>query len=103
MPGRFVGAIAALLMLLVDLPHRDVIAGSVLHGDDTPVPILAPGTGKTRTGRLWTYVRDTAAIRRRPCSSLRPIARMPVPTGHPPISYDVIALQTAAACDKTHD
>ena len=26
--------------------------------DDTPVPVLAPGNGKTRTGRLWTYVRD---------------------------------------------
>jgi hypothetical protein len=29
-----------------------------LHGDDTPVPVLAPGNGKTKTGRLWTYVRD---------------------------------------------
>jgi len=29
-----------------------------LHVDDTPVPVLAPGTGKTKTGRLWTYVRD---------------------------------------------
>ncbi len=27
-------------------------------GGDTPVPVLAPGTGKTKTGRLWTYVRD---------------------------------------------
>ena len=29
-----------------------------LHGDDIPVPVLAPGNGKTKTGRLWTYVRD---------------------------------------------
>src|ERR1700730_2826890 len=29
-----------------------------LHADDTPVPVLAPGTGKTETARLWTYVRD---------------------------------------------
>ena len=29
-----------------------------LHGDDTPIPVLAPGNGKTATGRLWTYVRD---------------------------------------------
>lgn len=28
------------------------------HADDTPVPVLAPGNGKTKTGRLWTYVRD---------------------------------------------
>jgi hypothetical protein len=29
-----------------------------LHSDDVPVPVLAPGMGKTKTGRLWTYVRD---------------------------------------------
>ena len=28
------------------------------YADDTPVPVLAPGEGKTKTGRLWTYVRD---------------------------------------------
>jgi hypothetical protein len=22
------------------------------------VPVLAPGTGKTKTGRLWVYLRD---------------------------------------------
>lgn len=55
----WVGATAAALMPLVDLLRREVIAGSaMLHGDDTPVPVLAPGLGKTRTGRLWTYVRD---------------------------------------------
>lgn len=55
----WVGATAAALMPLVDLLRRDVIAGSaVLHGDDTPVPVLAPGMGKTKMGRLWTYVRD---------------------------------------------
>jgi hypothetical protein len=34
------------------------MAADKLHGDDTPVPVLAPGNGKTKTGRLWTYVRD---------------------------------------------
>ena len=29
-----------------------------VHADDTPVPVLDPGRGKTKTGRLWTYVRD---------------------------------------------
>src|SRR3546814_5644929 len=29
-----------------------------LHGDDTPVPVLDPGRGRTRQGRLWVYVRD---------------------------------------------
>ena len=31
---------------------------SVIHADDTPVDVLAPGTGKTKTGRLWVYLRD---------------------------------------------
>jgi transposase len=35
-----------------------VLAAAKIHGDDTPVPVLAPGTGKTATGRLWVYVRD---------------------------------------------
>jgi hypothetical protein len=43
----------------------------VLHGDDTPVPVLAPGAGKTKTGRLWTYVRDG-----RPHGDLRPPAAL---------------------------
>jgi transposase len=34
------------------------MAASKLHADDTPVPVLAPGNGRTKTGRLWTYVRD---------------------------------------------
>jgi hypothetical protein len=33
-------------------------AASKVHADDTPVPVLAPGNGKTKTGRLWAYVRD---------------------------------------------
>ena len=47
-----------LLALLVDEIRRHVLAASKIHADDTPVPVLAPGNGKTRTGRLWTYVRD---------------------------------------------
>ena len=38
--------------------RRYVMAAGKLHADDTPVPVLAPGNGKTKTGRLWTYVRD---------------------------------------------
>lgn len=43
---------------LLDALRRDVMTSEVLHGDDTPVPVLAPGAGKTKTGRLWVYVRD---------------------------------------------
>jgi Transposase IS66 family len=35
-----------------------VMSGRKLHADDTPVPVLAPGQGKTKQGRLWTYIRD---------------------------------------------
>ncbi len=54
----WVGRSAALLDPLVGALRKEIMASDVLHGDDTPVPVLAPGLGKTRTGRLWTYVRD---------------------------------------------
>ncbi len=50
----WVGATAATLKPLVDALAADVLASDTLHVDDTPVPVLAPGTGKTKTGRLWT-------------------------------------------------
>jgi transposase len=52
----WVGAAAATLMPLVEAMRGHVFAAARLHADDTPVPVLAKG--KTRTGRLWTYVRD---------------------------------------------
>ena len=54
----WVGGSAHLLQPLVEALRRYVMATSKLHADDTPVPVLAPGQGKTKTGRLWTYVRD---------------------------------------------
>ena len=51
-----VGACTAVLMPLYELIKSHVFAGERIHGDDTTVPVLAKG--KTRTGRLWTYVRD---------------------------------------------
>lgn len=54
----WVGASSALLDPLIESIRRHVMAGAKLHADDTPVPVLAPGNGKTKTGRLWTYVRD---------------------------------------------
>jgi transposase len=53
----WVGATAAALQPLLDALVADVLSSETLHVDDTPVPVLAPGTGKTKTGRLWTYVR----------------------------------------------
>jgi len=54
----WVGGSSALLDPLVEVLRRYVMAASKLHADDTRVPVLAPGMGKTKTGRLWTYVRD---------------------------------------------
>lgn len=56
--AEWLGHIAWLLAPLVELIADHVMAGRVLHCDDTPVPVLAPGAGKTKTGRLWVYLRD---------------------------------------------
>jgi transposase len=67
----WVGATAAALNPLVDALAAEVMGSDTLHVDDTPVPVLAPGTGKTKTGRLWTYVRDE-----RPFAGARPPAAL---------------------------
>ncbi len=54
----WVGASSDLLSPLVDAIRKHILAGCKLHADDTPIPVLSPGSGKTKTGRLWTYVRD---------------------------------------------
>jgi transposase len=46
----WVGATAAALQPLLDALAAEVMASDTLHVDDTPVPVLAPGTGKTKTG-----------------------------------------------------
>ena len=53
-----VGQTARLVRPLVDALARHVMAGERVHADDTVVPVLEPGLGRTRTARLWTYVRD---------------------------------------------
>jgi transposase len=57
----WVGQCNALLRPLVNVLRDYVLAASKLHADDTPIPVLAPGEGQTKTGRLWTYVRDDRA------------------------------------------
>jgi transposase len=51
-----VGGCAFLLRPLYELIRAHVFAGDRVHGDDTPVPVLAKH--QTRQGRLWAYVRD---------------------------------------------
>ena len=54
----WLGQVSWLLQPLVDRIADHVMASPKLHADDTPVPVLSPGTGKTATGRLWVYLRD---------------------------------------------
>jgi transposase len=57
----WVGQCSHLLEPLNAALAAHVIAGSKLHADDTPVPVLCPGRKTTKQGRLWTYVRDDRA------------------------------------------
>jgi transposase len=65
----WVGGASALLEPLVGAIGRYVFGAYKVHGDDTPVPVLFPGRGTTKQGRLWTYVRDD-----RPAGSAEPPA-----------------------------
>ena len=65
----WVRACAQLLDPLTTALGRYVLAAQKIHTDDTPVPVLEPGRGRTKTGRLWVYVRDD-----RPAASRDPPA-----------------------------
>src|ERR1700728_2359985 len=54
----WVGGAHRLLEPLIEALGCHVLSGTHIHADDTPYPVLAPGTGKTKTARIWTYVRD---------------------------------------------
>ncbi|WP_130090000.1 IS66 family transposase, partial [Escherichia coli] len=56
--GRWTGAVAELLEPLYDVLRQYVLMPGKVHADDIPVPVQEPGSGKTRTARLWVYVRD---------------------------------------------
>jgi transposase len=56
--AEWLGHTAWLLTPLVEAVAAHVMGAGVIHADDTPVDVLAPGTGKTKTGRLWVYLRD---------------------------------------------
>ena len=36
----------------------NIFASNKLFADDTSIPVLDPGRGRTRTGRFWVYARD---------------------------------------------
>lgn len=50
-----------LLEPIVEELVKYIFTANKLHADDTPIKVLAPGTGKTKVGRIWTYVLDGRA------------------------------------------
>ena len=68
--ASWVGHVAQLVDPLVAALGQYVLSAEKLHADDTPIPVLDPGRGRTQTGRIWTYVRDE-----------RPFWRCPAPSG----------------------
>jgi len=67
--AEWVGQVFQLVDPLIEALGRYVLGAKKLHADDIPIPVLDPGRGRTKTGRLWTYVRDD-----RPAGSTDPPA-----------------------------
>ncbi len=57
--AAWAGAGGAALQPLYDAHRRFVLSAAVLHADETPVPLLDPGRGKTRRAYVWAYARST--------------------------------------------
>ena len=55
---RRVAMMGTRLRPLYEALNQYVLQAGKVHTDDTPVRVLVHGSGKTRTGRLWVYVRD---------------------------------------------
>ena len=53
--GAWVGMCGVQLQPLVDALKEELLGHAVLHADETPVPMLKPGNGKTHRAYLWTY------------------------------------------------
>jgi transposase len=51
-------AAAELVQPLVSLMADRVRLSRAIHADETVVPVQAPGTGRCRKGRIWTYIGD---------------------------------------------
>ncbi len=57
----WVGRSTALLEPLADAIGRQARRGQAIFADDTPVKMQAPGHKRTKTARVWAYVRDERA------------------------------------------
>lgn len=58
----WVGQSSQLLRPLVNALKSHIMSGHKVHADDTPIGALSPGTGRTKTAHLWTYVRDDRLV-----------------------------------------
>jgi len=56
--ASWVGRACCWLTPLYDLVLSTVLSSSKLFADDTTLPVLDPGRGRTKTGRLWCYAVD---------------------------------------------
>jgi transposase len=57
--ANWVGRACWWLDPLHELLLSTVLSSPVVFADDTTLPVLDPGRGKTKTGRLWCYAVDT--------------------------------------------
>src|SRR6202050_5359280 len=53
--AEWVGACGVRLQPLVEAMKEQLLKCSVLHADETPVPMLKPGLGRTHRAYLWSY------------------------------------------------
>jgi transposase len=56
--ANWVGRACWWLRPLAELLLGTILSSPKIFADDTPVPVLDPGRGRTKTGRLWAYARD---------------------------------------------
>ena len=54
----WVGRSATLAEPMAAYIGRHALAGPRVHADDTPMPMLSPGKGRTQAARFWAYLRD---------------------------------------------
>jgi transposase len=60
------GAGGAALEPLREVLKDFVLSAAVLHADETPIPLLDPGAGKTKKAYVWAYYLERIFIRSEP-------------------------------------
>jgi hypothetical protein len=56
--ANWMGHVGFHLEPLAERLFEHIRAGERIFADETTLPVLSPGRGKTKTGYLWTYLRD---------------------------------------------